>query len=72
MFCINFPIERRGQYSVVECKHLHILNVAYSLFFQSSIPIKFWGVCVKTTVFIMNRTPSSILGNKILYDKLQM
>ena len=42
--------------------------------FQSNVPLKFWGECVKTAVFLMNRTPSPILKAKspfeILYAKL--
>ena len=53
---------------------LHILNVVRALLFQSYLPLKFWGECVKTAVFLMNRTHSPILKAKspfvILHAKL--
>ena len=69
-----FCVERPQKNSVVERKYLHILNLARVLLFQSYLPLKFWGECVKTVVFLMNRTPSPILKAKspfeILYAKL--
>ena len=34
------------------------------------MPISFWGECVLTTVYIINRLPSSTLGNKTPFEKL--
>ena len=69
-------VERPEQNSVVECKHLHILNIARSLLFQSNVPINVWGDCIRTVVFLMNRTPSPVLENKspyeILFDKIPL
>nr|KYP48432.1 Retrovirus-related Pol polyprotein from transposon TNT 1-94 [Cajanus cajan] len=67
-------VERPQQNSVMERKHLHILNIARGLMFKFNVPLNIWGDFVKTTVFLMNRTPSPILNGKspyeLLYNKL--
>ncbi|KAL2250061.1 UNVERIFIED_CONTAM: hypothetical protein Sindi_2479800 [Sesamum indicum] len=56
--CVYTP-QQNGR---AESKHRHLLNVARALFFQASLPLKFWGNYILAAMYIVNRTPTHILG----------
>ena len=41
-----------------------------NLRFQNSLPIKFWGECVLTAIYLINKLPSEVLQSKSLHEML--
>lgn len=64
--CVATP-QQNGR---VERKHRHLLNVARSLLFQSSMPVKFWGEAIRAAAHVINLTPTKVLNGKCPHEVL--
>ena len=64
--CVYTP----QQNGVVERKHRHIIEMARALRFQANLPISFWGECVLTAIYLINRLPTALLSKISPYEKL--
>ncbi|GJS20261.1 retrovirus-related pol polyprotein from transposon TNT 1-94 [Tanacetum coccineum] len=58
------------QNATVERKHKHLLDTARALKFHSGLPNKFWGDCMLTTTYLINKMHMKILDWKTLFEML--
>ncbi|KAH9678849.1 retrovirus-related pol polyprotein from transposon RE1 [Citrus sinensis] len=53
----------------VEQKHRHLLNVGRALKFQANLPLNFWGECILSAAYVINRTHTPLLDYELLHGK---
>ena len=53
---------------MVEIKHKHILEVAMALTFPGYILIIFCGECILVVFYLINRLPTEVLKDKLLFN----
>nr|KYP34572.1 Retrovirus-related Pol polyprotein from transposon TNT 1-94 [Cajanus cajan] len=58
------------QNGVVECKHRHIVELGLTLLAQAQLSMSFWDYAFLTSVYLINRLPSSSIQQDVPFQKL--
>lgn len=64
--CVYTP----QQNGIAERKHRTILQMDRALMFQASVPLKFWGECISTAVYLINKLPLKLFHYKTPFELL--
>nr|GEW19081.1 hypothetical protein [Tanacetum cinerariifolium] len=56
----------------VKRKHRHLLNTAKDLRLHANLPLKFWGDCILTATYLINKMHVKLLDWKSPYEKLDV
>nr|GEX61431.1 retrovirus-related Pol polyprotein from transposon TNT 1-94 [Tanacetum cinerariifolium] len=63
-------VDRPQQIDRVERKHKHILDTTRAVRFHAKLPLKFWGVCVTISTYLINGLLYFVIGNVTPYEIL--
>ena len=66
----NTSVNTPQQNGVVEKKHRHLLEVKRTLFFQSKVPMSFWGDVVQCAAHLINKRPLTVLNKRTPFEIL--
>ena len=76
-YCTSLDIQHQTscshtsqQNDVIEQKHKHILDVTQTIMLRMNVSIFLWSEVVLTTSYLINRMPSSVLGEEIPLRRL--
>ncbi|KAG7559395.1 Zinc finger CCHC-type [Arabidopsis thaliana x Arabidopsis arenosa] len=58
------------QNGVAERKNRHLMEVARSMMFHTSVPRRYWGDAVMTACYLINRTPTKVLKDLSPFEVL--